>query len=76
MDVYLTRLIEVTVMGVCLMERYASREPFGFAMAVLGSIIRPTTVDKFAVTDLQRIMNPSFIALDMLAIFVPSSFDF
>ena len=33
----ITGLIEVTVMGVCIMERDASREPFGFAMDVLGS---------------------------------------
>ena len=39
-------------MGGCLIEIYASREPFGFAISVLGSEIIPTTVDKFAVTSL------------------------
>ena len=27
-----------------LMEIYFSREPFGFAMAIIGSTTRPTTV--------------------------------
>ena len=31
----ITGLLEVTVIGGCLMERDASRKPFGFAMDVL-----------------------------------------
>ena len=41
---YITVLLEVTLIGVLLMEIYASRETCGFEMAVLGSTRRPTTV--------------------------------
>ena len=54
----ITGLIEVTVMGGCIMERYVLREPLGFTMAVLGSTTRPTNVNKLAVTALQQIMTP------------------
>ena len=44
----ITGLLEVNVMGVCLIEIYASREPFGFAFDVLMGLNRgPNTVNKF-----------------------------
>ena len=56
------------------MERDASREPFGFAMAMLGSTRKSNTVNKLAVTALQRIMTPSFVTLYMFALAVPYLF--
>ena len=57
------------------MERDASIEPFVFAMAVLiVSKIGPNTVKKFAVTALQRILTPSFIAVDMFDLVAPYLF--
>ena len=50
------------------MEIYDSREPFGFSMAVIGSTVRLTTVNKFSVIALQRIMTPSFFTLVMFAL--------
>ena len=70
----ITRLLEVTVMGGYLLERCASREPFGFEMAVLGSTRRPTTVNKLAVPALRHILTPSFITVDMLALVIPYLF--
>ena len=63
-EVYLTGLIEVTVKVDFPMERYSSIKPFGFAMSVIGSKIRPTTVNKLA-------MTPSLVTLDMFALVVP-----
>ena len=57
------------------MESYASIVPFSFAMAVIGSTSRPTTVNKLAVTDLQCITTPSFVNLDMFSLVVPCLFD-
>ena len=71
---YITGLLEVTVQGGGLMERYALIEAFGFAMGVLGSTRRPTTVNKLDVIVLQRIMTPSFVSLDMFALVVPIFF--
>ena len=56
------------------MESYASIVPFSFAMAVIGSTSRPTTVNKLAVTDLQRITTSLFVALDMFALVFPYFF--
>ena len=42
-----------------------SREAFGFARDVIGSISRCTIVDKFVVNILKCIMTPSFVSLDM-----------
>ena len=56
------------------MEIYDSREPFGFSIAVIGSTIRPTSVNKLAVIALQHIMTPSFVTLDMFALVVPYLF--
>ena len=53
------------------MERDVSKEPFGFAMSVIGSIRIPTTVNKLDVTALQCIMTPSFVSLDIFALVVP-----
>ena len=61
----ITGLLEVTVQGSCLMERYASREAFGFARDVIRSTIRCTIVDNFVVNVLKRIMTPLFVSLDM-----------
>ena len=47
------------------MEIDASREDFGYARDVIGSTRRCTIVDKFVVIVLKRIMNPSFVSLDM-----------
>ena len=60
-----TGLVGVTVQGSCLMEIDASREAFGFARDVIGSIRRCTIFDKFVVIVLKRIMNPSFVSIDM-----------
>ena len=54
----ITVLIDVTVQVDCLMEKYSSVESFGFAMAVLGSTRKNTTVNKMDLIDLQRIMPP------------------
>ena len=64
-------LLEVTVMEGNPMEGDASREPFGFAMDLLGPTRRPTTEKKLAVTDLKHILSPSFIIVDMFALVVP-----
>ena len=66
----ITGIIEVTVMRGFLIERYTSREPFGFVMAVLGSTKIPTTVNKLAMADLQRILTPSFMTVDMFPYFL------
>ena len=57
-----------------LMKGYSSREPIGFAMAVLGSTRRPTTVNRLDVSDLQRIMTPSFVPFDIFSLVVPYLF--
>ena len=56
------------------MEGYASRLTFGFEIDVLGSTIRNTTVKKLAVTDLQRILTPLFITVEIFALFFPCMF--
>ena len=71
---YITGILDVTAMLGCLMEIDASIEPFGFSVAVLGSTRRPTTVNKFYLTALKRIMTPSFVTLDMFALVVPYFF--
>ena len=43
-------------------------------MAVLGPTRRPYTVNNLAVTDLQRIMTPLFVPLNMFAVVVPYLF--
>ena len=64
----ITGLLEVTVQGSYLMEKYASREAFGFAMDVIGSTRRCTIVNKFIVIVLKYIMTPSFVSLDMFVV--------
>ena len=47
-EVGITGMLEVTVMGGCLIKTYAPRKPFGFEMYVLlVSTIGPTTVKSF-----------------------------
>ena len=58
----------------CLMERDASRELFGFAMDVIVSTRRPSTVNNSSVTALRHIMTPSFVILDMYALVIPYLF--
>ena len=58
------------------MEGYTSREAFGFAISVLSSTIRPTTLKELVVTALQNILTPSFITVDMFALVVPYLFAF
>ena len=61
-------LVEVTVQGSCLMEKYASREALDFERDVIGSTRRCTFVDKFIVIFLKYIMNPLFVSLDMFVV--------
>ena len=56
------------------MSRDDSRELFGFAMTVLGSTIRPATVNKLDVTALKGITNTSFVTLDIFSLVVPYLF--
>ena len=59
------------------MEIYASRESFVFEISVLlGSTRGPITVNKFAVTALQRILTPLFITIDIFALVVTYLFAF
>ena len=67
---YITGLLEVNFQGILLMEIYASREDFGFARDVIGSTRRCNIVYKFAVIVLKRIMNPSFVSLDMFHVWL------
>ena len=53
------------------MERYNSIEPLSFALDVIGSTRRPTTVKKLAVTAFKPITTPLFVTLDMFALVVP-----
>ena len=63
---YITGLLEVTVHGICLMERYAYREAFGFATDVMVSAIKGCTiVNMFIVIVLECIMTHLFVYLDM-----------
>ena len=71
---YITGLLDVTIIGGCLMERDYSREPFGFSMSVLGLTRIYTTVNKLAVTSFQCIMPPLFVNLDMFDLVVPYLF--
>ena len=64
-EVDTTGLLEVTLQGICLMEKDASREAFGFARDVIGSTRRCTIVNKFMVIVLKYIMTPSFVSLGM-----------
>ena len=73
-EVDIAGLLEFTVQGGCLMERDASIEAFGFTRDVIGSTIRPTIVNKLAMIVLQRIMNPSFVSLDIFALVIPYLF--
>ena len=65
----ITCLLEVTVNGICLTERDAYREAFGFATDVMVSTIKGCTiVDMFIVTVLQCIMTHSVVYLDMFVV--------
>ena len=64
----ITGFLEVTVQGSCPMEKYSSREAFGFAKVVIGSTRRCTIVNKFIVIVLKYIMTPSFVSLDMFVV--------
>ena len=50
------------------MERYASRESFGFSRDVIGRTRICTIVDKLALIFLQGIMTHLFVSLGMFAI--------
>ena len=73
---YITGLLEVIVLGVFLMERYATIEAFGFERDVIGSTRRRTIVDKLAVIVLKRIMTPSFVSLDMFFVLLVHNNDY
>ena len=62
--------LEVTAMEVCLTERDSSGKLFGFEMAVPGSTRITTTVKKLDTTDLQHILTPPFITVDMFTLVV------
>ena len=64
----ITGLLEVTVQGSCIMEKYASREAFRFARDVIGSTRRCTIVNKFVVVVLKYITTPLFLSLDMFVV--------
>ena len=61
----ITGLVEVTVQGICLVLKDASREAFGFSRDVISSTRGCTIVNKFIVIVLKCIMTPSFASLDM-----------
>ena len=48
------------------MEKYTSREAFGFARDVIGSTRSCTIFDKLVVIVLKRITTPPFVSLDMI----------
>ena len=64
----ITCLLGVSVQGSFLMEKYASREAFGFARDVIGSTRGCTIVNKFIVIVLKYIMTPSLVSLDMFVV--------
>ena len=65
----ITCLLEVTVHGICLMERDSYREAVGFATDVMVSTIKGRTiVDMFIVTVLECITTHSFVYLDMFVV--------
>ena len=65
MEGYITGILEVTFQGSFIMEIDASKEAFGFARDVIGSTINCTTVNKFVLIVLKRIIAPPFVSLDM-----------
>ena len=67
----ITELVEVTSTKFYLIEGDASRESFGFSMTVISSTRRPTTVNIWVVTALQRILTPSFITVDIFSLVIP-----
>ena len=64
----ITGLLEVTIKGCFPMERYTSREKFGFERYLIVSTIRRTIVNKLVMIFLQHIMTLSFISLDMFTV--------
>ena len=50
------------------MKIYASRAAFSFTRDVIGSKRTYNVVEKFVVIVLRRIMNPSFVSLDMFSV--------
>ena len=44
-------------------------------MSLLGSTIKPATVNKFSVTALQRILTALFVTVDMFDLVIPYFFD-
>ena len=70
----ITGLLEVTVLEGCLLGGDSSRESFCFAMSVLSSTRRTTTVKFLAMTAFQCILIPLFIIVDTFALVVPYLF--
>ena len=65
----ITGLLEVTVQGICLTERDAYIEAFGFATDVMVSTIKGCTIfDIFIITFLQCITTHLFVSLDMCVV--------
>ena len=66
---YITGLLEVTVQGSCLTERYSYREAFGFETDVMVSTIKGCTiVDMFIVIVLECIMTHLFVSHDIFVV--------
>ena len=55
---------------------YDSIEPFGFAMAVLGSTRIPNTINNLAMNVLKCILTPLFISVEMFSLVVTYIFMF
>ena len=70
----ITVLIEVTVKYGYIMVGDDSGEPFVFVVSVIGSKNIPTTEKNLAVTDLQSILTPLFVTVDIFALVVPYLF--
>ena len=68
---FLTRLLDVTVAEVCLVERFASRENFGLSMDVLSLTIIYNTVKCWVLADLKLMLTPSIITTDLFSILLP-----
>ena len=64
-------LLKVIEMRGCLIEKYVSREAFGFARVVIGLTRRPTIVNKLDVIVLQQIINTLFVSIGIFYLIVP-----
>ena len=63
-------MLDVTLTEGCLMAVDSPKELFRFEFFAFNSKIRPTNVHNWVVTYLKLILDPSFITVDIFAIFV------